>query len=151
MKILLVEDNHAYGDLLNEELKQAFGSAEWLKSESDFRFAWTSILDKPPSIAIIDVMLKWDIPRREKRPRAADAPDMYRAGIRCARMLKNDPRTHNVPIVLYSVVDREDLESDLAELHENVTYLPKSSPERLISIVRQLTETSDWPEAPTVG
>jgi DNA-binding NarL/FixJ family response regulator len=145
MKILMVEDNFAIGEPIRDEIQRAFGSAVWLETESDFRVAWDDIAANPPRAAVIDVMLKWDILRREKRVRPPEAANMYLAGVRCAEMLLTDARTKDVPIVLFSVRDRADLATELDCLKQmgSVTYLQKSSePSQLISLLRQLIGAS---------
>ena len=145
MKILMIEDNFAIGEPIRDEIRNTFGVAHWLETESDFHVEWPNIAANPPRAAVIDIMLKWDILRREKRLRPAAASDMYRAGIRCADTVLDDPRTKHIPIILFSVIDRTDLADDIDRLKKkgNVTYLQKSSePSQLISLLRQVTSVS---------
>lgn len=140
MKILLVEDNIPFAEDLVDLLQRRFGDVLWLQSESDFRLSFERISQAPPAVAVIDVMLKWDVPRREGiRPKPDDVTDMYRAGIRCSLLLASNARTSAIPIILYTSVDRSDMESELADLPPNVRWLEKTSdPIELIDAIREV-------------
>jgi CheY-like chemotaxis protein len=141
MRILLVEDNMSFGEELVGKLTRPFGEPEWQKTESDFVAAFDATVANPPAVFVIDVMLQWDIPRREGiRPRPEESRDMYKAGIRCAQRLLGNPRTASLPIVLYTLVDRPDLEADIAALPPHVQYLQKASNfEALLNLLREVT------------
>jgi DNA-binding NarL/FixJ family response regulator len=140
MKILLIEDNFAFGEPLREDIERNFGEVQWLETESDFYAEWPDIAAAPPRAAVIDVMLKWDILRRDKRVRPPYAANMYHGGIRCAQKLSEDPRTKDVPIILFSVIDRADLAEAIQRMPGNVTYLQKSAePNHLILRLREVT------------
>jgi CheY-like chemotaxis protein len=141
ISILMIEDNFTTGQPLLDRIEVVFGKQRWLKSESDFRLAFDELTSKPPQVAVIDVMLKWDIPRREeeKRRQPADAQPMHEAGLRCARMLLTNPATQRIAIILYSNIDREDLSEHVKRLPGNVSYLQKvPDPDTLIDAIRSV-------------
>jgi hypothetical protein len=41
---------------------------------------------------------------------------LFRAGFRCAAMLVANPRTRDLPVIIYSVLDRGDVESNIRQL-----------------------------------
>jgi len=146
MKTLLVEDNITFGEELTEKLKQrrSFSNLEWCLTESDFVDKFDKIKIDPPSVFVIDVMLQWDVPRREGiRPRPPEARNMYKAGIRCAQRLLDEPKTSGLPIILYTLVDQPDLQSDIERLPPNVRYLQKGSDlEPLMDLMRKVTASA---------
>lgn len=138
MRILLVEDNANYGAHLFETLS-AVGQTSWLTREREFIEYFAEIEREPPDIVIIDIMLAWDVPRRDPLPPPPTHRDMYLAGIRCAERLNATPATKDIPILLYSIVSPADV-AEMRKLPSNVHYLEKSSdPAELISAIRYLT------------
>jgi DNA-binding response OmpR family regulator len=144
MKVLLVEDNKAFGDEIYQSLKRTFREVVWLETESDFRAAFDELAYNPPEVAIIDVMLRWDTPRREgMRPRPPDVPNTHSAGFRCVQLLERDERTQAVPVVLYSVLDHADVADEMHGIRGKVSFLQKtSSPEELIALIQRVTGQS---------
>jgi hypothetical protein len=64
----------------------------------------------------------------------------YRAGLRCADLLAEDPALRGVPVVFYTILERSDLERDGDQVTGDRTYVRKSAdPEVLNRKVRQLT------------
>jgi len=128
MKILCVEDDHLVAKPILDELQAAFPDAEvkWIGTESEFRTHFESVAANPPDIVIMDVMKLWDVPSRNPAPLPDDVRrgGVSRAGIRCAKMLNNDERTKDVPIILYTVLDEAWLRKEIRELR-NCYHVPK--------------------------
>lgn len=140
MRILILEDNRTHADLLTDGLaKIREADVVRLRSELEFLQVWQMIEKEPPHVALIDVMLRWDIPRPDP---TAPPPghDIYNAGIRCMRKLKESEKTAHVPIILYSVVSQSDIEHHIQKLPEGVTYMEKTSEmSTVISLIRDVT------------
>jgi CheY-like chemotaxis protein len=143
MKILLVEDNRPFGEEIAEYLTRFVGSPWWVRTESDFREHFEAIATDLPDVAVVDLMLRWDVLRREgPRPRPPDT-DMYLGGVRCALLLAGDTRTRDMPVILYTVVEQEDIDNVLANCPPSVHYLQKSSDlSKLVELIRELTAPS---------
>ncbi len=68
----------------------------------------------------------------------------YRAGIRCAQMLVTNPRTNRVKIVLYTVLEENDLEQEIGGLGKMITYIRKDSDlTPLIAALQQVKRKGD--------
>ena len=108
LQILLVEDDHLQTkDLrlaLERELK---AEVRALSTESAFRLELETIAANPPDFAILDRMLRWANPARDMPSPPDDSRDPGEAGVRCGRILRSDPRTEKVRILLYSVLGDE--------------------------------------------
>jgi hypothetical protein len=60
-------------------------------------------------------------------PEDVVAGGYYRAGLRCARLMLGESRLQQVPVVLYTILERNDLERDGNTLPSNATYVGKNS------------------------
>ena len=113
---LVVEDDHLQKGPLEDRLRMTFPGADVtvLSSEHQFRDYLPALRSSPPDLVLMDVMLRWSLPS----PNApAPPPDVaeggyYRAGLRCAHLLLAEEQLHHVPVVLYTILERSDLERD---------------------------------------
>ncbi|MGH3929145.1 MAG: hypothetical protein ACRDTF_04125 [Pseudonocardiaceae bacterium] len=144
--IVIVEDDHLQEGPLEEYLTSAIAGAdiETICTELEFRKRLPALRERVPDVVIMDVMLRWTFPA----PRALPPPEdvatggYYRAGLRCAHLLANDPRLSSVPIVLYTILERGDLERDGEALPANSTYVGKNAELEVLSRkVRNLLKT----------
>jgi CheY-like chemotaxis protein len=131
MRILIVEDDHLQEGPFAEHLQDAFPAAriDTVPTEKDFRERLPRLRAEPPDVVVMDVMLRWDFPRRD----AAPAPDDVReggyhwAGVRCAQLMAADPDLGRTPVVFCTIVERADLERDGRSLPANSRYVRKSA------------------------
>ncbi len=140
MRILIIEDDAPYGDDLCNSFEARMPDAEilWLTSERDFVEQLDEIEKQPHDVALIDVMLRWDVPRRDLK--APETVDIYKAGIRCMQKLKGNPKTADMPIILYSIVAATDVTQLLPTTPEGVVYMQKTSDfSKVMSLVRDVT------------
>jgi CheY-like chemotaxis protein len=142
-RFVIVEDDHLQKGPLEDRLKLTFAGAEvtTLSSEYQFREHLTTMRESPPDLVLLDVMLRWTLPA----PNApAPPPEVaeggyYRAGLRCANLLQADEQLRKVPVVLYTILERSDLERDNKALPANSSYVGKSGDvEVLLRKVRDL-------------
>lgn len=142
MHILLLEDDHLMIEALDRELRRAFGQSrltlESVRSELEFRRRLPQLRVKLVDVAVLDVMVQWmSIDSEPLEAPAKDDPAAeghHRAGLRCASGLRNVGFAG--PIVLYTVLQHEDLASDLEQLE--VIHVPKNAPaDRLVSKIRE--------------
>jgi CheY-like chemotaxis protein len=124
MKTLLVEDDLTQRDLISEALKREFPELElWpIATESEFRDSLDEIGKNPPALIIMDVMLRWCDPSEQMPAVAPDATDFSRAGVRCCHLLKNNPKTKAIPIIVLTVLDKNGL-----DLPPYCFHVPKTS------------------------
>lgn len=130
-RIAIVEDDHLQEGPLAEHLELGLPDVEVesLATELDVRRALDGWRTDPPDAVVLDVMLRWADP-------APDAPEpppdvveggYYRAGLRCAELLAEDDALRRVPVVLYTILERSDLEREGRALPPNSTYVGKGS------------------------
>ena len=129
--ILVVEDDHLQEGPLVDQINDAFpdGKVSSIYTEQEFRESLTELRGEAPDLVIMDVMLRWADPR----PGNADPPEevardgFYRAGLRCAELIAADDKLHVIPVILYTILEKEDLQRQGKPLPANVTYLRKSA------------------------
>lgn len=125
MYILIVEDDEPQFNLVKSGLEKlrSFSNAriERIATEFDFQKKIEKIAIEKPDIIIMDVMLKWTFPSRVMPPSPGD---MDRAGIRCEKLLSENEETKNIPVILYTVLSKDDLNNELPK-RTNVKYLDK--------------------------
>lgn len=130
IRVLLVEDDAVQADWIQMNLGRAYDSKlQWVATESQFRDELSKIIESPPDIVIMDVMLSWaeastSIPAQ---PDDVRQEGMYRAGLRCQDLLSANAATAAVPVILYTVQSFKDLEVELDEVSGRVLYLPKEA------------------------
>lgn len=144
MKVLLVEDDYIQEDMITETLERTFTGikVEKIRTEAEFYDGIDRIASKPPDVVVMDVMLRWTDPA----PNMPTPPDKVqqegypRAGLRCADMLAKRDETKNIPVILFTVLNREDLE--LPKTNNSILYVSKESDlDELINRVRSASDT----------
>jgi CheY-like chemotaxis protein len=122
MRVLIVEDDHNEETLIRKLLGKQFKIPDeeitTLSTEEEFCNGVESIAQSanPPELVILDVMMRWTDPTVGEFdlagvPATVRQEGPYRAGLRCAERL--DELNPAIPILLYTILEREDLESDL--------------------------------------
>lgn len=132
MYILIVEDDHSQADLIQEALeKEADLNSSSLEirrysTESQFRDHLKDIAERKPDVIVMDVMLRWTDPAPDMKapPENILREGCYRAGLRNSKLLAQEEETRNIPVILYTMLEKIDL-GDTSEL--GLTYLPKDS------------------------
>lgn len=140
-RFVVVEDDHLQEGTLEKQLTSGFTDAtvETLYTEEEFRTHLPRLRAAVPDLVVMDVMLRWSFPRPDPPapPEDVVTGGYYRAGLRCARLLRDDARLRDVPVVLYTILERSDLERDGQELPPNTTYVGKSfEPDVLVRHIR---------------
>jgi len=150
MKISIVEDDYLQADALREVLGRAFSNAQidCISTEERFRSKlgeWEAAKQEKPDLVIMDIMLRWTDPA----PNMPDPPEdvaregFRRAGIRCRELMSTNKATQNVPVILYSVLEKSDLREELDESDLSMSYMPKNSDtSKLLKRIRQLLRTT---------
>lgn len=130
-RLVVVEDDHLQDGPLAEHLRSVFAGADvvTLTTEEEFRANLRGLRADVPDLVVMDVMLRWSDPRPDQPapPEDVVSGGYYRAGLRCAQLMAEDDRLRGVPVVLYTILERGDLERDGARLPANASYVGKSS------------------------
>ena len=141
MHILLVEDDPLQAELIEEFLLDvtAFPKAvvDRISTESGFRARFKDIATKNPDVVIMDIMLRWADPSPdfELPPDDIAEEGFYRGGLRCEKMLSQDSRTSEIPVILYTILSNGDLSEELP-VRPTTVYLAKDFEPK--EIVRQI-------------
>jgi len=108
MWILLVEDDAKQAELIEKALQEAFPDVEvrHYSTESQFRESLPRLVEHPPALIVMDVMLRWCDAGPDMPLQPRECEDFSMAGVRCCRLLKSNPKTRNVPVVVLTVLDK---------------------------------------------
>jgi CheY-like chemotaxis protein len=144
--IVIVEDDHLQEGPLEEYLTSALSDVdiETIGTELEFRRRLPALRERVPDVVVMDVMLRWTFPAPDAvaPPEDVAAGGYYRAGLRCTRLLADDPQLAGVPVILYTILERSDLERDGETLPANSTYLGKTAELDVLSRkIRELHRT----------
>lgn len=129
MRILIVEDDKLQFETIRKAISVSpyLGGAkvERIVTELEFREKFENIAAHNPTAILMDVMLKWTTKNHwVAPPQEVDEQGFFRAGLRCERLLAQDERTREIPVIIYSVLGKEDLEDDFTP-RPNVKYVDK--------------------------
>lgn len=131
MRILIVEDDYLQAEELAQKITEHFCKvdAEFVRTEHEFRERLNDLRRNPPDLFLLDVMLRWTdpIPKMVTPPPEVEVGGPFRAGLRCERLLRESPETRETPVVLYTVLEDEDLGSELEHLGNKTFYVSKDS------------------------
>lgn len=145
MNVLIVEDDRPQAEAIHEMLARSFMDVEVSKiiTESEFRDKFGSLKLDSFDLILLDVMLKWAEPslNMRKPPPEIEREGFYRGGVRCLKMLLASPEMQSIPIIIYSVLGRDDLRVELQKVPAHVLFLQKDFDEsRLLRHIRSLLQ-----------
>jgi CheY-like chemotaxis protein len=139
--IVVVEDDYLQRDWISSLLQREFPrmNPELVRSESEFRQRLDHWRTDPPAVFVIDVMLCWAQPSRNipDPPEEVIQDGFYTAGLRCQALLGANERLRNIPVLLYTILDRGDLEKGMERWPAGVAHIKKGDSEsRLLEWIR---------------
>jgi hypothetical protein len=127
MNLIHLEDDPLYADYIRLELEDLAKAdppslvVRRVSTERQFLKEKLSILTWGNAF-LLDVMVRWSFPEDESDPSGPKDPEglYYDAGLRCARfLLKNLPQSQPRIILLYTVYDRPEIQTELADLQKS--------------------------------
>lgn len=130
MYFLIVEDDKLQFSFIKNAIKQGrhFSNSrvERIATESEFIDKLDSIATDRPDVILLDIMLRWTDPSPQMTlpPPEIAEQGFFRAGVRCEQRLAADPRTRNIPVIVYSILEKKDFEGQIRPRPE-VRYLEK--------------------------
>jgi hypothetical protein len=134
---VVVEDDHLQEGPLADHLVGTFPDAvvKTITTEEQFRAHLPAMRVAVPDLVLMDVMLRWASPRPDMPapPEDVVTGGYYRAGLRCARLMLDDACLQQVPVVLYTILEHNDLERDGQVLPPNATYIGKNTELEVLS------------------
>jgi CheY-like chemotaxis protein len=131
MYVLIVEDDPAQYELIKRQLQTTdlFSDAKISRIVTELQFydQFEETATNKPDLIIMDVMLRWTDAAPDMRLPPSDiaVQGFFRAGVRCEQMLASDERTKEIPIMIYSVLEKKDIEAEIPG-RSQVTYLEKN-------------------------
>lgn len=129
MYVLIVEDDKLQYEFIAAALRdmKRVSRVARLSTEKEFYDTFEELTADKPDVILMDVMLRWTdpAPRMVPPPEEVSREGFYRAGLRCVQRLAADPRTADVPVIIYSVLEPEDLSEDFTS-HHRVRFLQKN-------------------------
>jgi DNA-binding NarL/FixJ family response regulator len=128
MRIVILEDDHLQAETITQQLQKAFpdSTIDLISTEAEFHSSVDRIVKERPDVVILDVMVRWTDPSPDRPVMPKEVADNghYRAGLRCQYLLaERDP---TIPVILYTILEEQDLEKELSHLKGKVLHLPKS-------------------------
>ncbi len=131
MKILIVEDDHLQSEWLESEIKEEFNgvNVSIIETELEFKTKVAQIVLERPNLILMDIMLRWTNPSVEmsRPPEEIELAGIYDAGFRCHELLSMHNLEKDIPVILYSVLDKEDLNSTLKVDQNSYIHCKKDS------------------------
>jgi CheY-like chemotaxis protein len=119
MLIILIEDDPVQADLMEKAMRQRLHAETFrIATESEFLARFEEIPKRSPAAIVIDVMLRWADPAEQMPSKPADyrqTGGYRRAGLRCRKKLTEDRRTRTIPAILYTVLAKDSLQTDIAD------------------------------------
>lgn len=145
IRIISVEDDPLQAAWIKQTIEEKINGTLVIQiaTESEFVKKLPEIVANPPTLILLDVMLRWaePSPNTPERPPDVKEGGMRRAGFRCWIRLSEDPESRDVPVVLYTVLEREELEEWPEKLPPRLRFLHKDSdPEALETAIRELID-----------
>lgn len=136
--ILVVEDDPAQFNWIAECLLERFPDIAVEKEDTELGFRRRVEQAPPPHAAIVDVMLPWTVPSRDVEPMPDESWTFMKAGFRCVEFMRSDPRWRDVPVLLYSVLKRDEIGDDLPP-HTAFLLKGKSEPQLASFVERSVS------------
>ena len=142
--IWLIEDDPTQAADIAQGLGAEFDAeVKRIPTELEFRQRFDDILASNPRVVVIDLLLRWTDPSEDMEPFPPDVDPnkgFLTAGLRCQQRLTANPRTRDVPIVIYTIVNGHDSGVDPNSLPKNARFIRKESNySNLFDSVKQLT------------
>jgi CheY-like chemotaxis protein len=131
MHFLIVEDDKLQFSYIKNGIRQGryFSESriERIATEWEFIGKFESLATEKPDVILLDIMLRWTDPAPDMTLPPADIAEegFFRAGVRCEQRLAVDPRTRNIPVIVYSILEKTDFDGEIRERPE-VHYLEKN-------------------------
>lgn len=144
LKLLIVEDDPFAAAGLKSEFEREFREVETrlITSESQFQEDFKHIEQFEPDLIMLDIMLRWSnarINRSLTMPREIKSTSFYRAGFRCLKLLSQSELLKDAPVIIHSILGRDELSEELKDLPMNVFASEKSeSKMELMMYVRSM-------------
>lgn len=132
--IVVLQDDHIDREDISKLLKKEFSrfNVLMLGTEAEFHSVFPQLVAAPPSLALLDMRVKWTNPAPEMPtpPPEVLAGTGRESGARCWKMLRGHPRTANVPVIFYTVIDERYNAGEAAVADPLVKFVEKDVHDR---------------------
>jgi CheY-like chemotaxis protein len=130
MYILVVEDDHLQAQSVISSLEREFTDCkpDSISTEYEFRSRLPDIARNPPDLIVMDVMLRWTDPAPDQTRSPEDVTDKpHRAGFRCQELMASNEKTKNIPLILYTVLEKADIQHEFQKPIGSDVYMQKGA------------------------
>jgi hypothetical protein len=147
-KIVWLEDDHIQREGTIPTLRRAVPDMELdeVSSESEFVRRINEWTKNPPDLFMLDMMVRWTDYKLPEDQRTPEPPRVReegysRAGVRCLDFLRQHQELATVPVLFYTILERQDLRGRYRNgLPKNVSlvtkYFPKDHDPKLVTWLR---------------
>jgi CheY-like chemotaxis protein len=129
----VVEDNEKSLADVAKTMRQAGLRVREIPTQERFVeiLATVGTIETSPDIVILDLRLPWAAP-------AALADNAISGGLDCLQLLRQEPSTSNVPVVIFSAFVHDDLINSQLLAYQPLSLVDKLEPDRLRLVVENL-------------
>ncbi len=147
-RIVIVEDDPLAAARIEDALAIKVRRVEVVRiaTELEFRKKFTDLVQNPPALLVVDIMLRWTdpAPDYERPPNDVREQGYYRAGFRCVESALGSPLLALVPVVLYSVLDQVDIEDELKAMPTHIRFVNKDrGVDALVDEIRSILDSRE--------
>lgn len=137
--VWIVEDDYLQRDTICKKIEEKYKvNIDSIINECEFREKIKNLKTPYPDLIILDIMLPWTkaSEKIEEPPIEVKEEGFHRAGIRCEKLVRQKHEIRDIPIIIYTMLNRSDIQDDLKKLSKCSTYLGKSGDiDDLVSLV----------------
>jgi DNA-binding NarL/FixJ family response regulator len=140
IKIVLMEDDDRFSEWIRNGLKMEFGdrlTVIEIETEAEFWEKLDQLLVSPPDLFLLDIRVRWTFVGSSHIAPSNERSDPAIAGIRCHRAIKE--KRPDTPIILFSVLEAEDLEHKLG-VDEAKKFVHITKSDGVEAIVREIKQ-----------
>jgi predicted nucleotide-binding protein len=140
MKIALVKNDLGEAERIIAQIDREFEgvTVKHFLSEFEFFSQAKELVKEPPNIFVFDMQLPWKKSGGNQHV-PSHAKNADQAGIRCMKLVHNNPNFTNAAIIIHTVLDVGAVRGNYTVGYERVSVLPKvEENENLMAVVRNI-------------
>ena len=141
-RIILLEDDFLYESYLRDKILNSIRGVivEEVETESLFVEKLKGYQKSPPSLIIMDTMLPWDLPgpTNKEAPKEISEDGVRKAGFRCLQRLQAHKKTESIPVIICSVLPKDELSEEISTLKKQAIFVSKSDVDEILDAAKEL-------------
>ncbi len=115
-----------------------------INTEYEFYQHMRNLSEPYLNLVMLDIMLRWTDPSPNMvQPHInVKKEGYYRAGFRCEYLIRQNRITKDIPVLLYTLLDEQDIEEDMLRVDKEKTkYVGKNADDELLSWIKKLSSS----------